>query len=1015
MKLTDFSVRNHPFTLLVFLCLVALGVNAWLHIPRSEDPRFSIPVFIVVAVQPGSDPVELERLVVRPIEDALNELDDVDKVVAAVRDGVATVTIEFFYDVDVDDKHDEVVRQLNSVRDRLPAELATLEVRRFRTNNVAVMQTALVSPILGYGRLQELAEDLRRALERVPGVRDAQTWAYPEKEVRVSLDMPAVQALGIGIEQIAGAIGAANTIVPGGAIEAGERRFNLETSGHFADLDELRDVPLRAHDGGVVRIGDVARVEWTHEDPVVFGRFEGERALFVTARMRDGQNIFRVREGLLRAVEAFRANLPADVRLEVGFDQSENVRTRLGALQRDFLIAIGLVLVTLLPLGVRASLIVAVSIPLSLAIGLALLEATGFGLNQITIVGMVIALGLLVDDSIVVVENIARFRREGHGPVEAAIGATRQIAVAVVGTTATVVLSFVPLLMLPGGPGAFILSLPVSVVYTVVASMFVALTIIPFLASRIMRGEAPKEGNRLLRGLERGIEVTYRPLLHWAMGHRFALLGVAAVLVAGSVALVPSIGLSLFPKAGVPQFLIRIEAPEGAGVAATDEAARAVERILEATPEVATWFTSVGRGNAQVYYNEIPREQQANLAEIFVGLHEFDPRRTPSVIEALRDRLLEVPGVQIVLREFQNGPPIEAPIAVRVLGPELDELSRLARSVEELLLDTPGTENVVNPLRTARTDLKVVVDRAATGLLGIDSATLDRAVRLAVDGIEAGRFREEDGDEYAIRLVLPREERPSLDAWEAVRVRTGSGAMVPVSRVARLELKAGPPVIQRFNRERSATVTAYVSGGYNTAAVTREVNERMEALSLPSGYTWKFGGEAESREQSFGGFGAAILVAMFGVLAVIVLEFRSFRGTAIVSSVIPLGFVGGLVGLWLTGYTLSFMALVGFVALVGIEIKNSILLVDFTNQLRAKGVPLREAIERAGQVRFLPVVLTTLTALGALMPLALARSDFYSPLAIVIMGGLVSSLLLSRLVTPVLYSLIPPPGPDDGP
>jgi multidrug efflux pump subunit AcrB len=566
--------------------------------------------------------------------------------------------------------------------------------------------------------------------------------------------------------------------------------------------------------------------------------------------------------------------------------------------------------------------------------------------------------------------------------------------------------------MLPGGPGQFIRSLPMTVVYTIIASMFVALTIIPFLASRLLGGTAPAEGNWFLRQLERTIHATYRPLLHWAMRHRLKMLGVALLLLTGSVALIPRIGFSLFPAAGVPQFLIRIETTEGGSVVAADAAARRVEELVRAEPEIAWYFTSVGRGNPQVYYNEIPRERQANLAEVFASVHVYDPARTPALYARLRAEFAKIPGTQITLREFINGPPIEAPVAVRIIGPELGEVTRLAHDVEAILRELPGTEAVNNPLRTPRTDLRVRVDPAAAGLLGVSDASVDRAVRLAFAGLEAGRFREADGDEYGIRVVLPREGRPTLDNWADIQVPTPSGALVPVARLAQLEFESAPPVIQRFNRERSATVISQVQAGANTDRVTRAAEAQLEAMNWPPGYRWALGGEAESRAESFGGFGSAILVAMFGVLAVIVLEFRSFRGTAIVASVIPLGFIGGLVGLWLTGYTLSFMATIGFIALIGIEIKNSILLVDFTNQLRAQGVPLTEAIERAGEIRFLPVVLTTATALGALFPLAIAQSEFFSPLAIVIMGGLISSLLLSRLVTPVLYSLMPPPGPE---
>jgi multidrug efflux pump subunit AcrB len=436
--------------------------------------------------------------------------------------------------------------------------------------------------------------------------------------------------------------------------------------------------------------------------------------------------------------------------------------------------------------------------------------------------------------------------------------------------------------------------------------------------------------------------------------------------------------------------------------------------VLAATPEVATVFTTVGNNNPQIYYNEVPQAPKANVAELFAALHAYDPKTSPAVFERLRTALAGIPGAHIVVKELENGPPIEAPIAVRVFSDNLDTLATLAAQVEALLGGIEGTQSVNNPVRVRRTDLRVAVDKPAAALLGVSEAEIDRAVRLAFAGLDVSRFREEDGDEYPIQLALPRGERATLENWERIQVQsTASGAYLPLAQVARLTFEGAPPVIQRFNRERSVTVTSFVRDGFNVDKLTRATEAGLSRMTWPAGTRWSFGGEVESRQESFGNLGGAILIAAFGILAILVLEFRSFRGTFIVASVIPLGFIGGILGLWLTGYSLSFMAAIGFVALIGIEIKNSILLVDFTNQLRAQGMELKEAIEKAGEIRFLPVVLTTLTALGALFPLAIQGSGLYSPLAIVIMGGLLSSLVLSRLVTPVLYSLMPPPRPTE--
>ena len=1010
MKLTDYAVKHSQFTLVVFACLAALGVTSFLTIPRLEDPSLKVPSFIVVAVYPGANATDIEQLVARPLEDAFKELDDIDNIRSSVKDGFVSVTVEFFFGTDPEKKYDEILRQVNVERGRLPGGVTEIDVRKIQTVNVAMMQVALVSPEASYARLQDLAETLRKRFEAVAGVRQARKHAFPEKQVRVSLDLDKIAQLKLPLSQIIGAIQGDNAVIPGGAVELGDRRFNLKTSGSYADIEEVRRTPVARSGEAVVRLGDVADVRWTTADKEDFGRYNGERAVFVTARPRESQNLLALSEGLRAEIERFRATLPGDVRLEIGWDQSINVESRLGRLEHDFIIAFALVLLTVLPLGFRASLLVLVSIPLSLAMGLTVLHYAGYSLNQLSIVGCVIALGLLVDDSIVVVENIVRFRRMGRGPVEAAIEGTRQIAVAVVGTTATLLFAFLPLIMLPGGPGQFIRSLPLAVVFTVLASMFVALTIIPLLASLVLRGRETGEGNVLLRLLHRGISRTYRPILRWVMQHRITALAGSALMVAGSLALVPQIGFSLFPKAGVPQFLVQIEAEDGASLTATDAITRRVEALLAKNPQVENYFTTVGNNNPQIYYNEVPAATKANVAEIFAALKTYDPKRSPAVFAALQREVAEIPGARIVVKEFENGPPIEAPIAVRIFADDLDVLARYSAEVERVLSGIEGTRSVNNKLRVRRTDLRVVIDGPMAAMLGVPETEIDRAVRLAFAGIEVGKFRESDGDQYAIQVALPRGERATLDNWPKIQVQSATtGAYVPIAQVAELAFESAPPVIQRYNRERSATVAAFVADGFNVDRLTRATEAELNKIAWPSGVRWNFGGEVESRKESFGGLGGAILIAAFGILAILVLEFGSFRGTLIVASVIPLGFIGGILGLWLTGYSLSFMAAIGFVALIGIEIKNSILLVEFTDQLRAEGVELKTAIEQAGEIRFLPVVLTTMTALGALLPLALQGSGLYSPLAVVIIGGLISSLLLSRLVTPVLYSLLPPP------
>lgn len=1015
-SLPAFAVKRWQFTLVVFGMMLALGVSSLVAIPKSEDPTFPIPTFLVVAVLPGASPADLEELVVDPIEEKVQGMDEIDRVVTEIRDGLALVRVEFDAHADASQKEDDVRREVEGLRAELPPTLARLDIVSFNAANVNIIEVGLVSETAPYSELDRLARALERRLEAVAGAGEATIGGIPDQEVRVALDTNRMRALGLSPLEVIGAVSAESVTIPAGSLDAGERRFTVQTSGDYESIDAIRDTTIRSRAGRAVAIDDVADVRFGDAEPVHLTRVDGTRAAILAIHQQEGANIFDVKAGLEEALDEFEETLPAGVTLARTFDQSENVEHRLFDFGRDFALAIFLVLITLLPLGVRASVIVMVSIPLSLAMGLTMLFAAGYGVNQLSVVGFVIALGLLVDDSVVVIENITRFVRLGRTPLEAAVAATKQITPSVLGCTATLILAFAPLLALPGAPGLFIRSMPLAVVFTVAASLVVSLTIVPFLASRILKPEK-EHGNIVFRAMTRVIEAGYRPVLALALRFPKSALAVAGVLIAGSFALVPSIGFSVFPKAGSPQFLVKFETAEGASLAETDRAARFVEAVLAGHPEIAWQVTNVGKGNPMVYYNVAPQNERANIGEVFASFHEFDPEESPVVLDRIRTELAAYPGASIRVHEFENGPPIEAPIAIRLLGDDMDDLRDAAALVEREMRATAGTRDVENPAADGRTDLRVRVDETRAAALGVAAPDVDRAVRLALGGIDAGRYRH-PGDDVGrtIRVVIAREgedgiwggARPSLEALRGVFVPTSNGGAVPLDAVAELVLEPSPTTIRHYDSQRSATVTAFTQTGANTARVTEDLVKRLEVLSLPPGIRLVVAGEVESSARSFGGIGSAIIIAAFGILAILVLEFRTFRGTLIVASVVPLGVVGGLAALFITGNTLSFTAAIGFVALMGIEVKNSILLVDFTNQLREQGVPLDQAIQKAGETRFVPILLTTLTAMGGLLPLALERSPLYSPLAWVILGGLVSSTFLARIVTPVMYRMLPP-------
>lgn len=1011
MGLITYPIRNYQFTLIMVLMVIAVGVSSMLTMPRSEDPEMKSPNFPVVVIYPGTTPKDMEQLIVKPMESRFYDLDNIRRIRTTIENGLAVLFIEFDHGVDYDSKYQELIREVSALRPELPEGVYRIDVNQLDPTGVNVLQVALISENAPRKTLKRVADELQDELEKVKALKDVKISGLPDQLVRVDVEPAKLAQLGIPLSRVMQAIQSEGTNIPGGSVLAGGRVFSIQTSGSYQSLEAIRNTVVSSAQGRNILLRDIADVYVDFAPETHITRLNGYRAVFLSAAQKAGENISRTQEAYRQVIERFRERLPDNIDLILHFDQGENVNKRLSGLGTDFIIAVTLVLITLLPLGFRASLVVMIAVPLSLSMGLIALNAMGYSLNQLSIVGFVVALGLVVDDSIVVVENIERWMREGFSRVEAAIRGTHQIALAVVGCTATLAIAFMPLTMMPEQAGDFIRSMPMAVIGSVLASMLVALLVVPLLSSKLLKPHEHPEGNAVLRWLQRTIHRTYAVLLDRALKKPWHTVFIAVLIFLGALALIPVIGFSLFPPSEKPQFLIRIQSPLQTNIYATDSIARLIERELDSVPDVQYYATNVGKGNPRVYYNVEQASERADFAEIFVQLYpETAPKEKMALIERLRDRWTPFTGAKVEVKNFEQGVPVISPVEVRLFGDNLDTLKRLAARVEQLLEQTPGALYVNNPIRNDKMDIQVEINRDKALALGVPAANIDRTIRMALVGMDIATYSDPafDDEDYFIRLSVPRKSYPDLSVFDLLYVDNVQGSAIPFNQLASLKLVPSPSVIYHNNRTRTVSVNCFVQAGYTNDEVIRSVIAQMDAMPLPVGYHYEMGGEVESREQSFGGFGTVILITVFLFIAVLVLEFKTLKSTLIVLSVIPLGIVGAAVALLLTGNTLSFVATIGMVALAGIEVKNTILLVDFTNQLRREGMALDEAIEKAGEMRFLPIILTSLTAIGGLLPIAWSSNPLISPLAVVMIGGLISSTLLSRIVTPVVYKLMPP-------
>ncbi len=896
------------------------------------------------------------------------------------------------------------------MQDKLPKDLYSLEIKKFDPSDVSILQLALVSENASYTTLRKSAEDLTEKLEKITDLKKIKVSGVPDDVVRIDLQIDKIAQLKIPLNIVVGSLQSEDANIPGGNINAGTKTFNVKTSGKFSDLNDISNTVIFNSNGKIIYLKDVAIIGFKNETEKHITRLNGHRCVLVTAAQKVATNISTNQKKYIPVINDFEKTLPKNIKLIKNFDQGDNVAQRLGGLGIDFAIAIFLVLFTLLPLGSRASIIVMFSIPLSLALGLVGLNMFGISLNQLSIVGLVVALGLLVDDSIVVVENIERWLRDGYSRKEAAIMATKQISLAVLGVTATLVIAFLPMIFLPGGPGEFVRGLPLAIVSSVIASLLVSLTVVPFLASRILKEHTNPEGNIFLRVLKKGISSTYSVLMAKALKRPVLTLAVSFGLFFSSVLLFPVIGFKLFPASEKPIFLVNIRMPLQTNLQESDRITKMVEDGIKNNKQIVFYNSNIGKGNPPVYYNVSQQEEKSDFAQLFIQMdNHAKPLAKKKLIEELRQQFSNFPYAKIEVKDFEQGPPIEAPISIRVFGDNLDTLRNLSFKVEQIIKSNSGAIYVNNELNLLKTDVKVKINKEKARTLGVLTADIDKTIRMAIAGFQVGTYSDEEGDDFNIVVNVPREKVATLSVFDNLYVNNAVGTPIALNQIATISFETSPTTINHFNKNRFAKITAYTQKNILANNILKDIVPKLDKMQLPNGYYYKLSGEAESEDDAFGGsFITVILLSVFLFIAILILQFKTFKGTLIVLSVIPLGVFGGVIALFLSGNPMSFIAIIGFIGLAGIEVKNSILLVDFTNQLRSEGVELDKAIEKAGEIRFLPVVLTSLTAIGGLIPLALNPNPQISPLALVLIGGLISSTILSRIVTPVMYKLIPP-------
>ncbi len=1009
MNLSAVAIQRPVFTVMSALAILVLGLMGFQRLGSDLFPDVSFPAVVVTVPYPGASPVEVESLVTKPLEDSVISLNGIDRVRSFSREGSGQLFVMFHLGVDVAEAASEVRERVSQVRYRLPEETREPIIQRFDVSAAPVLTYTL----RGSGSLSELreyADDiLRPALEQVPGVAAVEVRGGAKREIRVELDRPRLDALGITPGAVVQQLRAENLNVPAGHFAEGEREISVRTLAEFKSVEQVRDTIIAtAKDGSAVRLHEIARVLDGFEDVRIRARVNGQEAVTLDIRKQSGQNTVAVAHGAKGKMAELERAFPAGVTASLIIDQARFIEGNIKQVEEDIvfggLMAILVILIFMLDL--RSTLISAVALPTSVIGTFFVMYVLGYSLNMMTLLAMSLSIGLLIDDAVVVRENIFKHLEMGKEPKQAALDGTREVALAVLATTATIVAVFMPVAFVEGMVGQFFRQFGITISAAVIISTFVAFTLDPMLSSRFAAapGEKSQTFALLKRPFEWGhsqMEQTYRALLGWSVRNKL-IVGALAVGSLFFMAYVSKLTGQEFVNAeDRGQFVVEAELPAGTSLDETARVTQSVEAEMLKHPEIRVVFATLGAGDQVNKVNwrivtSTKLERKETLAELK---------------EVARQAAQKLAGARVSVTDpaFVEGAATEAPIMINVRGEHYSDIERITQGIEKILQTTPGIGDIQVRHSPGRPELSVSVDRVRAADRGLSAAQVALGLRTAIEGDEAGKLRQE-GQKQDIPIKVRLDERYRTDAsmLSNLSLATERGP-VKLGDVVRIDRSEGPQVIERENRYRQVTVWA-TPIGRPLGDVAAEFQPRIAELELAPGMSIFYDGQLRLMNENNQAMGLALLLGIVFIYIVLASQFESFIHPLTIMVTLPLAFVGGILALFLTENTLAMGALIGMILLMGLVTKNAILLVDRAIvRVREYGETPLQAILEAGPERLRPILMTSAAMTLGMFPTAISNaegSEFRAPMAIAVIGGVISSTLLSLIVVPVFYLTI---------
>jgi CzcA family heavy metal efflux pump len=1015
MLLTNAAISRKSTVFAFMIIIFIAGLFSYVTLPRESEPDITIPIIMVWTGYEGAASEDVENLITLPLERKLKSVKNVKEMRSVSAEGASMVEVEFDADVVIDDALQRVRDKVDEAMGDLPTDLENDPlVFEINISEFPILMVA-ISGQVSEQVLKKVAEELEDRIEQFPGVLEVDVIGAREREIRVEFDPDRMAAYRLSFNEILSLVQKENVNVPGGSIDLGKGKYMLRIPGEFTDPSEIDNLVLVAREGRPIYLKDVATIRDTFEDPVSYARMNDQTSVSLSVKKRTGENIIEVADQVFALLEAAQDRLPHSVGFTITLDKSKDIRRMVAELENSILTGLVLVLTVLfLFLGFRSAFFVALAIPFSMLISFVVLQVMGITLNMVVLFSLIIALGMLVDNAIVIVENIYRHLEEGLDKIQAARTAASEVGWPIIASTVTTLCAFGPMLFWPDIMGEFMAFLPMTLIIVLSASLFVALVINPVVCSSFLRaGKQKVTEDRDALFLIRW----YRWLLTKALKQRLLTLGTAVFLlfatIFGYFAFDPRV--ELFPDIDPNRAFVAVKAPQGTNLDTTDAITKEVEAIVFEEKDLKFVTGEVGVGSG---WGSAPESRRASVSMEFA---EREDRKESSrlVLDRIRASLKNITGADINVKKEDMGPPVEAPVVVKIIGEDVDTLEELIQIAKKRMAAIEGLVDIQDDLSRAKPEIAFHVDREKATLLGLSTIEISNTIKAAVNGWKIGDYREGE-DEYDIIARLPERNRQSLAQIESLLIPTAMGDPVPLSSVATVEMRSGFGTIRHLDQSRIIRVYGNASGR-SSLEIVKDIQRDLADLQLPSGFSIIYGGDYEEQVQSSAFLSKAFIVAVFLIFMILLTQFNSLAQSLIVISSVILSLMGVFFGLMVTGMPFGvIMTGIGVISLAGVVVNNAIVLIDYINLLRKRGMDLHDALVTAGTVRFRPVMLTAITTILGLLPMAVGMSfdfrnlrlqmggesaDWWGPMAVAIIFGLAVATLLTLVVIPVLYSI----------